>query len=94
MFPSILAQSISQLVNDLLVARESALAMLAEDHVPIGDDVEDPTAAGPHLHVSVLPKSFPQNGRQTGGATAIPSGRAVNDLDLHHDLRDASAKRR
>jgi hypothetical protein len=68
--------------DDLFVLWEAALALLAEDQLAVGEDVELTTFAGNDLRL--VRRLGVELGRETRGPAVIAvSDGAVVDLDLH-----------
>jgi hypothetical protein len=74
--------SLRQLSNDLVVLGEATLVLLAEDQLPVGDDVELALLAGDDL--GLVRRLLIQFGRETRSPAVIAvSDGAVQDLDSH-----------
>src|SRR5262245_17140473 len=83
MMPSLFGKPFGDLGQDLLVGREAEHLPLAEDLFAVDGDVEDAAAALRHRRLHLEAVRLLDRGHQTGGETAVASGRAVLDVNLH-----------
>jgi hypothetical protein len=72
---------VTQRVEDLPVLRVPFLGVLREDHLAVGDDVEDATVTFDQLGLDA--ELVLQRVRQTGGSGKVVSTYAVGDRYVH-----------
>ncbi len=70
-----------QYFDNLIVFGKAALFKLAEDHLPVDLNVEDPSATGNEYCLGS--QAALNCGRQTGGMGFVVSSGAIGDLDFH-----------